>query len=33
MDLVFIALAAAFWLAIAGMAQGCARLQAGGSKS
>jgi len=30
MDFVFIALAGLFWLAVAGLARGCLRLQPGG---
>lgn len=33
MDFVYIALAGAFWLAIVGLARGCARLQGPGARS
>ena len=33
MDLVFIALAGLFWLAVAGLARGCERLQRSGSRT
>lgn len=33
MDLVYIALAGVFWLAIIGLARGCARLQGPGGRS
>lgn len=32
MDIAFIALAGVFWLAIFGLARGCARLQAPGAR-
>ena len=32
MDLVYLALAVAFWLAVWGLAHGCARLQARGGR-
>jgi len=32
MDLVFIALAGLFWLAVVGLVRGCKRLQGGGGR-